>query len=186
MNESRRDGEHEVDPEARTVFVETAPYSLCGPNLAVGDAAPDFELWQYLNKMPVMINRERLLEYQMPTLFCCLHSVDTRVGSIQARKFEQLLSRFDHQVAAYLVSSDLMFTQNRFSEKEMLTYLSVASDYRGSFGRAFGVWLPEWMFLARSVIVIDAVATIHHIEIVTEFSDEPNYDAAVDALAELL
>jgi thiol peroxidase len=186
MNESRRDGEHELDPEARTVFVETAPYSLCGPNLAVGDAAPDFELWQYLNKMPVLINRERLLEYQMPTLFCCLHSVDTRVGSIQARKFEQLLSRFDHQVAAYLVSSDLPFTQNRFSDKEMLTYLAVASDYRGTFGRAFGIYLAELMFLTRSVIVLDAAATIHHIEIVTEFTDEPNYDAAVDALAELL
>jgi thiol peroxidase len=186
MNESRRDGEHEVDPEARTVFVETAPYSLFGPNLAVGDAAPDFELWQYLNKMPVLINRERLLEYQMPTLFCCLHSVDTRVGSIQASKFEQLLSRFDHQVAAYLVSSDLPFTQNRFSEKEMLTYLAVASDYRGTFGRAFGIYLAELMFLTRSVIVLDAAATIHHIEIVTEFTDEPNYDAAVDALAELL
>jgi peroxiredoxin len=42
------------------------------------------------------------------------------------------------------------------------------------------------MFLTRSVIVIDAVATIQHMEIVTEFTDEPNYDAAVDALAELL
>lgn len=186
MNESRRDEAHEVDPEARTVFVETVPYSLCGPNLAVGDAAPDFELWQYLNKMPVLINRERLLEYQMPTLFCCLHSVDSRVGATQARKFEQLLSRFDHQVAAYLVSSDLPFTQNRFSDKEMLTYLAVASDYRGTFGRAFGIYLPELMFLTRSVIVIDAAATIQHMEIVTEFTDEPNYDAAVDAIAELL
>jgi peroxiredoxin len=42
------------------------------------------------------------------------------------------------------------------------------------------------MFLARAVIVTDAEATIHHIEIVTEFTDEPNDDAAIDALAELL
>jgi thiol peroxidase len=186
MDMTEGDGGHELDPEARTVFVESAPYSLCGPMFSVGDAAPDFQLWQYVEGSPVLINRERLLEYQMPTLFCCLHSVDTRVGAIQARKFEQLLARFGHQVSGFLVSSDLPFTQNRFSEKEMLTYLAVASDYRGTFGRAFGIYLPELMFLTRSVIVIDAVATIQHMEIVTEFTDEPNYDAAVDALAELL
>jgi len=175
-----------MDPEARTVFVESTPYSLCGPILASGDPAPDFELWQYRERMPVRINRESLLEYQMPTLFCCLHSVDTRVGAIQARKFEQLLSRFDHQVVAYLVSSDLPFTQNRYSNQEMLSFLSVASDYRGSFGRPFGIYLPELMFLTRSVIITDAAATIHHIEIVTEFTDEPDYGAAIDALADLL
>ena len=186
MNMSQGDGGHEVDTEARTIFVDSIPYSLPGPILNVGYAAPDLELWQYQDRMPVLINGARLLEYQMPTLFCCLHSVDTRVGAIQARKFEQLLSRFDYQVAAYLVSSDLPFTQNRYSEREMLSFMSVASDYRGTFGRQFGIYLPELMFLTRSVIVTDAVATIQHIDIVSEFTDEPNYDAAVDAIAELL
>lgn len=175
-----------MNPEARSIFVESAPYKLSGPSLSVGDAAPDFELWQYHDRTPVLINRDRLLEWQMPTLFCCLHSVDTRVGAIQARRFEQVLSRFDHRVAALLVSSDLPFTQNRFIEKEMLSFLAPASDYRSGFGREFGIYLPELMFLARAVIVTDAEATIHHIEIVTEFTDEPNYDAAIEALAELL
>lgn len=186
MNAARGDGESEIGPALRTVFVESAPYSLCGPVLEAGDAAPDFELWQYRDRMPVLINRERLLEYRMPALFCCLHSVDTKVGAIQARKFEQLLSRFDHQVAAYLVSSDLPFTQNRYTEREMLSFLSAASDYRGTFGRAFGIYLPELMFLTRAVIVTDAVGTIQHIDIVSEFTDEPDYETAIDALAELL
>jgi thiol peroxidase len=177
---------HDVKPEARTVFIGAQPSVLCGPELAVGDAAPDFELWQYVDQTPCLINRELLLGYQMPVLFCCLHSVDTRVGAIQARKFEQLLSRFDHEVAAFLVSSDLPFTQNRYATKESLSFLSVASDYRASFGRAFGVYLPEWMFLTRSVIVTDAAATIQHIDIVTEFTDEPDYGSAIDAVAELL
>lgn len=175
-----------MDSEARTVFVGDQPYPLCGPNPAVGDTAPDFELWQYVDHAPFLIDRQRLLEYQMPVLFCCLHSVDTRVGAIQARKFEQLLSRFDRQVAAFLVTSDLPFTQNRYADKESLSFLSVASDYRGSFGRAFGIYLPYWMFLARSVIVTDAAATIQHVDIVTEFTDEPDYGAAITAIAELL
>jgi thiol peroxidase len=156
-----------VKPEARTVFIGAQPSVLCGPELAVGDAAPDFELWQYVDQTPCLINRELLLGYQMPVLFCCLHSVDTRVGAI-------------------LVSSDLPFTQNRYATKESLSFLSVASDYRASFGRAFGVYLPELMFLTRSVIVTDAEATIQHIDIVTEFTDEPDYDAAINAVAELL
>jgi thiol peroxidase len=94
--------------------------------------------------------------------------------------------RFDRQVAAFLVSSDLPFTQNRYREKEMLSFLSVASDYRGDFGRPFGVYLPELMFLTRSVFITDADGVIQHVDIVSEFTHEPEYDAAIDVLAEML
>ena len=181
--ESRGQGKN---PELRTIFVESSPYTLSGPELVPGDAMPDFELWQYSEGAAQLINRERILSFQMPALFCCLHSVDTRVGNIQARKFEHLLMRFDRQVAAFLVSSDLPFTQNRYAEKEMLSFLSVASDYRGTFGRAFGVYLPQMMFLARSVFITDAEGFIQHVDIVSEFTHEPEYDAAIDVLAELL
>jgi thioredoxin-dependent peroxiredoxin len=183
FDESRGNGE---EPELRTVFIESLPYTTCGPELAPGEAMPDFELWQYSQGVAHLINRERILELQMPALFCCLHSVDTRVGNIQARKFERLLMPFDRQVAAFLVSSDLPFTQNRYSEKELLSFLSVASDYRGAFGRAFGIYLPELMFLTRSVFITDADGVIQHVDIVSEFSHEPEYDAAIDVLAEML
>jgi thiol peroxidase len=186
MNPTEESHGHGKEPELRTVFVESSPYTLSGPQLAPGDAMPDFELWQYSEGAAHLINRERMLEYQMPALFCCLHSVDTRVGNIQARKFEQLLMRFDRQVAAFLVSSDLPFTQNRYREKEMLSFLSVASDYRGDFGRPFGVYLPELMFLTRSVFITDADGVIQHVDIVSEFTHEPEYDAAIDVLAEML
>jgi thiol peroxidase len=174
------------DPEPRTVFVESSPYTLSGPELAPGDAMPDFALWQYSEGKAHLIDRAQILEYQMPALFCCLHSVDTRVGNIQARKFERLLMRFDRQVAAFLVSSDLPFTQNRYREREMLSFLSVASDYRGDFGRPFGIYLPQLMFLTRSVFITDAEGVIQHVDIVSEFTHEPEYDAAIDVLAEML
>lgn len=180
------DPDHGAEPEPRTVFVESAPYALFGPQLAPGDAMPDFALWQYSEGMANLINRERMLEYQMPALFCCLHSVDTRVGSIQARKFERLLMAFDRQVAAFLVSSDLPFTQNRYSELEMLSFLSVASDYRGEFGRPFGIYIPQLMFLTRSVFITDPSGIIQHVDIVTEFTHEPEYDAVIDVLAEMV
>lgn len=186
MNPTEESQGHGDEPEPRTVFVESSPYTLSGPELAPGDAMPDFALWQYSEGAAHLINRERMLEFQMPALFCCLHSVDTRVGNIQARKFEQLLMRFDRQVAAFLVSSDLPFTLNRYSEREMLSFLSVASDYRGEFGRPFGIYLPQLMFLTRSVFITDAEGVIQHVDIVSEFTHEPEYDAAIDVLAELL
>ena len=186
MNPNQGNPDHGTEPEPRTVFVESSPYALFGRELASGDAMPDFALWQYSDGMANLINREQALGYQMPVLFCCLHSVDTRVGNIQARKFEQLLMRFDRQVAAFLVSSDLPFTQNRYSEREMLSFLSVASDYRGEFGKPFGIYIPQLMFLARSVFIADPSGIIQHVDIVTEFTHEPEYDAAIDVLAEML
>ena len=186
MNPAEESPGHGTEPEPRTVFVESSPYTLSGPQLAPGDAMPDFALWQYSEGMAHLINRDRILEYQMPALFCCLHSVDTRVGNIQARKFERLLMPFDRQVAAFLVSSDLPFTQNRYSEREMLSFLAVASDYRGEFGRPFGIYIPQLMFLTRSVFIVDRDGVIQHVDIVSEFTHEPEYDAAIDVLAEML
>ena len=186
MNPTQGNPDHVTESEPRTVFVESSPYTLSGPQFAAGDAMPDFALWQYSEGMAHLINRELILEYQMPALFCCLHSVDTRVGNIQARKFERLLMRFDRQVAAFLVSSDLPFTQNRYSEREMLSFLSVASDYRGDFGRPFGIYIPQLMFLTRSVFIADASGMIQHVDIVSEFTHEPDYDAAIDVLCELV
>lgn len=172
--------------EPRTVFVYDAPYSLEGPELTVGDATPDFELWQFRDGNGWLINREAMLGYRMPVLFCCLHSVDTRVGAMQARRFEQILARFERRVMAFLVSSDMPFTQNRYSDNEMLTFLTIASDYRGVFARAFGVCLPELMFLTRSVFIADSEGVIQHAEVVSEFSHEPDYDAAINVLGELV
>jgi thiol peroxidase len=184
---SKLDGRSEVsDPNQRTVFVYDAPYTLEGPALAVGDAMPDFELWQFRDGAGWLINREAVLGYQIPVLFCCLHSVDTPVGAMQARRFEQILSRFDRRVMALLVTSDMPFTQNRFSDQEMLSYLTIASDYRGVFARAFGVYLPELMFLTRSVFIADGEGVIQHAEVVSEFTHQPDYDAAIDVLSELV
>ena len=55
-----------------------------------------------------------------------------------------------------------------------------------SLGRPFGVYLPELMFLARSVFITDAEGVIQHVDIVSEFTHEPEYDAAIDVLAEML
>lgn len=182
------DGHRDADAGhgPRTVFIYDEPFELEGPELSVGDAMPEFDLWQFRERQGHLITRERLLEYRMPVLFCCLHSVDTPVGAMQARKFEQLLSRFDRRVMAFLVSSDLPFTQNRYSHQEMLSFLSVASDFRGEFARPFGIYIPALMFLTRSVFIADADGVIQHADVVTEFTHEPDYASAIELLGEMV
>ena len=178
--------EADVGYGPRTVFIYDEPFELEGHELSVGDAMPEFDLWQFRDRRGHLITRERLLEYRMPAVFCCLHSVDTPVGAMQARKFEQLLYQFDQRVIAFLVSSDLPFTQNRYSQQEMLSLLSVASDYRGDFARPFGIYIPALMFLTRSVFIADADGVIQHADVVSEFSHEPDYATVIDVLGELV
>jgi len=185
MEQPAADSTNDADDRPRTVFIYDEPFELQGRELRVGDPVPAFDLWQFRNRQGYLITRERLLEYEMPALFCCLHSLDTPVGAMQARKFEQLLSRFDRRVMAFLVSSDLPFTQNRYCDQEMLSFLSVASDYRGEFARPFGIYLPALMFLTRSVFIADTAGIIQHAEVVGEFTNQPDYAAAIDVLDEL-
>ena len=53
-----------------------------------------------------------------------------------------------------------------------------------SFGKSFGVLIQGLPIplLARAVFVVDAHDKITYVEIVPEIAQEPNYDAAIDAL----
>jgi thiol peroxidase len=54
------------------------------------------------------------------------------------------------------------------------------------FGKPFGIYIPQLMFLTRSVFIADPSGIIQHVDIVTEFTHEPEYDAASDVLSELV
>jgi thiol peroxidase len=61
------------------------------------------------------------------------------------------------------------------------------SDHRGgSFGEAFGLLIKELRLLARAVIVIDRGGAVGYIEIVKEVTEQPDYDAALDAVRNIL
>jgi thiol peroxidase len=55
-----------------------------------------------------------------------------------------------------------------------------------SFGEAYGLILPNLRLLTRAVIIIDAQGKIAYSEIVPEVTNEPNYDAALNALEQAL
>jgi thiol peroxidase len=95
-----------------------------------------------------------------------------------------LASGLDNTVVL-CVSADLPFAQGRFCGSEGLTNVQNASSFRTDFGKTFGVGLSEGAFaglLARAVVVVDESGKVLHSELVSDIGQEPNYDAAVNAL----
>ena len=78
---------------------------------------------------------------------------------------------------------DLPFAQSRFCSTEGIDNVVVLSDFRGKdFGKSYGVLLddsPLEGLLTRAVFVVDPQGSIVYKEIVSEITNEPNYEAAL-------
>ena len=72
---------------------------------------------------------------------------------------------------------------NRFCGAESITSLKNGSDYQDrSFGNNWGMLIEELKILARGTFVLDASGKVVYAETVTEVAEEPNYDAALEAI----
>jgi thiol peroxidase len=173
--------------EPRQVFVHGEPAALVGKALRVGSQVPDFKLVTFEEGIVSTFKKQDVLDIGKPCLLCCMTSVDTKIGTVQARKFERYLSMFDRAVVGVLVTSDLPFTLNRFVQHEVIEHMIPASDDRaGTFGKQFGILLEEHAVLTRAVFVVDRNGVVQHAQVVSEFTDEPDYGAALDILRELV
>ncbi|GAB4149847.1 MAG: thiol peroxidase [Candidatus Promineifilaceae bacterium] len=148
-----------------------------GPQLAVGQAAPDFELttnnWQTAT----------LADYRGKIkLVSVVPSLDTRVCDMQTRRFNEAAANLSENVVVLTVSADLPYAQRRWCGNAGIDRVQTLSDHKNmNFGDAYGVHIEDLRLDQRSVFVIDAQDTLVHVEYVLEFSDQPNYDAAMTA-----
>jgi thiol peroxidase len=156
------------------------PIELVGPKLKPGDKAPDFTCvgaGLAIVKLADSAGKTRL--------FNVVPSLDTPVCSIQTKKFAESLATMGDKLAPFTVSLDLPFAQARFCTDNKIANLANLSDVHDhSFGKHFGVLIQGLPIplLARAVFVVDAHDKITYVEIVPEIAQEPNYDAAIDAL----
>lgn len=112
-------------------------------------------------------------------------SVDTPTCAASVRHFNESMSKLDN-VEVLCVSADLPFAQQRFCGAEDLDRVTPVSVFRSeAFGQDYGVKIvdgPLAGLMARSVVVIKNGEVVHT-ELVAETADEPNYDAALSAVA---
>jgi thiol peroxidase len=111
-------------------------------------------------------------------------SIDTGVCAIETKKFNQEAIALSQDVVVLAVSRDLPFALKRWCAAEGVERVVPLSDYKNrTFGKAFGVELPDMALLARAVFVADKSGKIIHVDYVTEIAHEPDYAAALAAVA---
>lgn len=158
------------------VTFKDEPVTLLGTELHVGNDAPNFT---------VLSNglEERTLEdYKGKVkLISVVPSLDTGVCAKQTKRFNEEADKLDN-VELLTISVDLPFAQSRWCEVEGVKNLETLSDHRDTdFGKKYGVLIKELRLLARSVFVIDANDKITYVEYVSEVTDHPDYDKALEA-----
>lgn len=113
-------------------------------------------------------------------------SLDTPVCATSTRKFNEKAASLKNTVVL-VVSADLPFAAGRFCTTEGLKNVVALSTFRhGDFRKAWGVALsdgPLAGLCARAVIVLDEHDKVLHAELVGKIEDEPDYAAALKALA---
>jgi len=166
--------------EERTgvVTLQGNPLTLLGPDLKVGDVAPEFRV------VDAAFAEVKLSDFRGKTiLISAVPSLDTPVCSLQTKRFNEEAERLSDTVAVLTVSQDLPFAQARFCGAENIRKIKVLSDHvHREFGLRFGVLIKENALLARSVWVIGTDGKVGYRQVVPELTDEPDYDAALAAV----
>lgn len=165
---------------AGAVTFKGNPMTLLGDEVAVGTDAPDFAVHYFEGGLNTITKADLAGK---PSIISVVPSLDTGVCQIQTKRFNEELSSLGDSVNAVTVSCDLPFAMNRFCGAEEVKNMKVGSDYQtGKFGSDFGVMIDELKLLARSVFVLDGSGRVTYAEVVSEVTNEPNYDAALAAL----
>lgn len=146
---------------------------------AVGSVAPEFVLTKN------DLSDVKLSDYKgKKVILNIFPSLDTPVCASSIRKFNEELSKLDNTVVL-CASRDLPFAHGRFCETEGLNDVIPASEFKDrAFSDAYGVVLTDGPLagvFARAVVVIDAEGKVSYTELVPEITQEPNYEAALEA-----
>jgi thiol peroxidase len=161
---------------ARTCTLKGNPLNLAGPELKVGQKAPDATLRKDLvTDFRISVGRGKT------RIFSVVPSLDTPVCALQTKRFNEAAANLPN-VDFYTISCDLPTAQKRFCGAEGIDpeRLITLSDHKDlSFGQAYGTLIPDLRVLCRAVFVVGQDDTLRYVEYVPEIGDHPNYDAVL-------
>lgn len=158
------------------------PMTLLGPELKVGDTAPDFAVVDNALAAVTLASYAGKIR-----IISAVPSLDTPVCDTETRRFNQEAASLTGDAVVLTVSLDLPFAQKRWCGAAGIDRVITLSDYRDrSFGLGYGVLIKELLLLTRAVFVVDAANVIRYIQIVPEVTAEPDYAAAIAAAKSLL
>ncbi|GAB4247901.1 MAG: thiol peroxidase [Acidobacteriota bacterium] len=157
------------------------PLTLLGPELKVGDRAPDFEVIGKDLQPVTLADTEGKVR-----IFSVVPSIDTPVCDSQTRRFNQEATQLPG-VGVYTVSMDLPFAQARWCAAADVNRVVMLSDHRdASFGLHYGTLIKELRLECRAIFVVDQDGVLRYVEYVPEVTAHPNYEATLEAVRALL
>lgn len=162
------------------ITLEGNPFQTVGSLPAKGSQAPAFSL------TATDLSEKTAGDFRGKTLVLNIFpSIDTSVCASSVRRFNQEASALADTVVL-CISADLPFALHRFCAAEGLDRVVSLSAFRSSFGKDYGVTIvdgPLAGLLARAVVIVDKQGKVIHTEQVPEITQEPDYQAALKALA---
>ena len=158
------------------------PVTLKGNEVKVGHKAPNF------TAIDGSLKGVSLNDFKGKVkLISVFASIDTGVCSTQTRKFNLEAAKFGDKVKFIALSADLPFALKRFCGAEGIDNMLPLSDHKDlDFGKNYGFHIDELRLLARGVVIVDSEDVVQYVELVPEVGHEPNYDAAISKLKELV
>jgi thioredoxin-dependent peroxiredoxin len=177
-----------VDKKRTTILVGKT-VTLLGPELKVGQKAPDFSLVPPHNRVELSLTTKNISLSQSRgkvRLISVVPSLDTPVCDMQTRRFEEYARGFT-DMAFYTVSMDLPFAQARYNQANDIKTMLTLSDYRDvSFGLAYGVLIEKLRLHSRAVFIIDKDDILKYIEYVPSIANPPDFEKAMTFLKKLI
>ena len=152
------------------------PVTLLGTELKAGDDAPNFTVLSNDLKEVTLDDYKGKIK-----LISVVPSIDTGVCSEQTKRFNEEADKLEN-VQVLTISMDLPFAQTRWCAANGIKKLDTLSDHRDAdFGKKYGVLIKELRLLSRSIFVVDANDKITYAEYVSENTNHPDYDKALEA-----
>jgi len=163
------------------ITMKGQPLTLVGTEVKVGEQAPDFEV------LANDLSAVKLSSFRGKTcIISSVPSLDTSVCDVMTRRFNQEAVNLGGDVVVLTISMDLPFAQKRWCGAADVKNVQTFSDHReASFGTAFGVLIKELRLLARAVFVVDKEGVVRYVQIVSELTNEPDYEAVLQAVREI-
>ncbi|GFH43132.1 2-Cys peroxiredoxin [Lactococcus hodotermopsidis] len=132
--------------------------------------APDFTLLDQ-NKTEVTLSK-----LPDPIIISVFPDINTRVCSLQTRRFNAEAAQ-NKAISFLSISNNTHEEQANWCAAEGVD-MTVLSDNDNVFGKAYGLVMTQANLLARSVYVVKNGQIVYS-EILTEMTDEPNYEEAL-------
>ena len=153
--------------------------TVVGPDLEIGAEAPAFKAvandWSYVDPINDYKGKVRVLS--------AILSLETSVCDTETKRFNEEAAALGEDVAIFVLSHDLPFTQANWCGAAGVDRVVTLSDSAlDEFGPAYGVRLKEMRVLRRAVFVVDRDGQVTYADYMPALGVEPDYKAVLEAV----